>query len=73
MNAYLFSTDHAGSHAPYLIVPDQNAPRPGHPDGKSWVPWKAVTLAGSMMGVDGETVIKAMDTDGYYLTSQEKR
>jgi hypothetical protein len=67
MDAYLFSTDHAGSYAPYLFVPDQNAPRPGHPDGKSWVPWKAVRLDKAIMDNDAEQVANALKTDGHFI------
>lgn len=67
MDAYIFSTDHAGSFGPYLFVPDQNSSRPGHPDGKSWVPWKAVKLDKAILGADAETVVKGIETDGYYL------
>jgi hypothetical protein len=68
MEAYLFSTDHAGSHPPYLIVEDQNSPRPGHPDGKSWVPWKALKLEEKIFGHEAVSVAKAVETDGYFIS-----
>ncbi|MFK0332755.1 hypothetical protein ACIQUB_16680 [Rhizobium sp. NPDC090275] len=68
MDAYVFSTDHAGSHRPYLIVPDQNSPRPGHPAGKSWVPWKAVKLEEQIFGHDRDRVAKAVEAEGYFIS-----
>jgi hypothetical protein len=68
IDAYLFSTDHAGSHPPYLIVEDQNSPRPGHPDGKSWVPWKAVSLNDAIIGRDPAMVANALATESYFIT-----
>jgi hypothetical protein len=67
MDAYLFSTDHADSYAPYLFVPGQNSPRPGHPDGKSWVPRKAVRLDKAIMDNDPETVAMALETDRHFI------
>ena len=67
MDAYLFSTDHAGSHPPYLIVPDQNSPRPGHPDGKSWVPFKAIGFKDATLVGDPEAIEKAVKADGSYV------
>ena len=68
MDAYLFSTDHAGSHPPYLIVEDQNSTRPGHPDGKSWVPWKALQLRNEILGHEADSVAKAVEKDGYFIS-----
>lgn len=68
MDAYVFSTDHAGSHRPYLIVADQNSPRPGHPSGKSWVPWKPLRLENNIFGHGPELVINAVETDGYFIS-----
>ncbi|MBB6166181.1 hypothetical protein HNQ72_006032 [Rhizobium wenxiniae] len=68
MDAYLFSTDHAGSHPPYLIVEDQNSPRPGHPDGKSWVSWKAFKLEEEIFGHEAVSVAKAVKKDGYFIS-----
>jgi hypothetical protein len=68
MDAYVFSTDHAGTHSPYLFVTDQNASRPGHPDGKSWVPWKAVQLTRKVLNVDADTIIGAIDAHGFYIS-----
>lgn len=68
MNAYVFSTDHVGSHRPYLIVADQNSPRPGHPDGKSWVPWKAVKLEDQIFGYEPDSVKNTVETEGYFIS-----
>jgi hypothetical protein len=67
MDAYLFSTDHAGLHPPYLIVPDQNSPRPGHPDGKSWVPFKTIGFKDAAFVGDPEAIENAVKTDGSYI------
>ncbi len=68
MNAYLFSTDHAGPHEPYLVVKDQNAPRPGHPDGKSWVPWKPVNLEEAPLDIEPGKIVTSIERDGYYVS-----
>lgn len=68
IDAYLFSTDHAGSHPPYLIVEDQNSPRPGHPDGKSWVPWKGFKLEEKIFGHEAVSIAKAVEGDGYFIS-----
>lgn len=68
MDVYLFSTDHAGSYPPYLVVPEQNSPRPGHPDGKSWVPCKAFKLEEKIFGYEPVSVAKAVETDGYFIS-----
>lgn len=67
MDAFLFSTDHAGSHPPYLIVPEQNSPRPGHPNGKSWVPFKAIRFKDATFVGDPEAIENAVKTDGSYI------
>lgn len=67
MDAYLFSTDHAGSHPPYLIVPEQNSLRPGHPNGKSWVPFKAIRFKDATFVGDPEAIENAVKTDGSYI------
>lgn len=68
MDAYIFSTDHAGSHPPYLIVAEQNSPRPGHPGGKSWVPWKAVKIKGKIFGNQPAAILEAVQTNGYFIS-----
>jgi hypothetical protein len=67
-DAYLFSSDHAGSYPPYLIVADQNSPCPGHPNGKSWVPFKAINLKDTTSVGDPATIAKALETDGYFIS-----
>lgn len=69
MDAYLFSTDHAGEFPPYLVVPDQNAARPGHPDGKSWVPWRPLKLEQSNLEGEASSINTTLENEGFYVSS----